>query len=52
MSLSLFSTISSVEFSTFHFISQSRLLKFTYLPRHAFVLVTALYVIDLPPLFT
>ena len=39
-----------VEFSTFHFISQSSLLKFT-LPRHAFVLVTAVYVTDLPPLF-
>ena len=27
------------------------LLKFTYLPRHAFALVTAVYVTDLPPLF-
>ena len=39
-----------VEFSTFHFISQSTFFKFTYLPQHAFVLVTAVYVTDLPPL--
>ena len=50
-SLSLFSTISSCWYSTFHFISKSSLLKFTYLPRHAFVLLTAVYVTDLPPLF-
>ena len=50
-SFSLFSTIWSCWIFSLHLISQSSPLKFTYLPRHAFVLVTAVYVTDLPPLF-
>ena len=51
-SFSLFCTISScwIFNVSFHFPIEP--LKFTYLPGHAFVLVTAVYVTDLPPLFS